>query len=875
MTKEDAARAYCRRGWVVLPLRRRDKMPTTPGWPGLRLAEHQLDGWGEQNVGVHLGPSGLVDVDLDTDEAAAVAPYLLPDTPLRYGRASRPEGHWLYRVEGGVPYLKLQIGRETLCELRAGLGKQSMVPPSIHPSGEVIEWARGVCVADEAGVVDAAELRRAVERVAAAALLVRDGWPPMEAAHAVLAPEAPEGWGDGGWRAKVREWCGWSGAHREATGPAREGSDVFREAVEAWHSANPADYPTTNTTCPACGAAKSWKGVPQPPGAPARWACWSAHHEEPGHRVDDHVFGDALDLAAHAAGLSVGAFLRREGFFAEDRPGTQRVPSEGGDDGDLGRLRGWVERIEQADTGDRLRVFAGLVAASDSFGELMRDAEAEVAALLVRLRAAGVPVAETRRLEMLLRGARAGAVGAVGASSSAPLLARGDEAEIAEAALMDHLGEDVVYDLEALHRYDPQLGAWVDYERHHLVQVVLRYAGRPVDAGRSRDGEQQIKRLKISNAFATGTARLIESKRRRRGWFAHRATGCGFSDGFLRSDGAWLPKGPEHRLLGSEVLGFSYRPVDHFDELPALAPAWCGFLDSVWEGDADREAKIRVLHEWLGAAMLGLATTWERALLLYGPTAGNGKSTLLRIVSSLFPAAARCSVPPHLMGESFQNVPLATARLNVVNDMPDADIMDAGHLKAIISGDEVAFNPKNRTPFSARPRAAHVMAANNLPRVRDKSRGFWRRLIVLEFARSFDGPARDPEMASRCIAEGPAIAGLAICAALAMGPEGYTLPASSERLSRVWQRAVDHVLEFAEELEVVRSEGLGTRGSVLYRAFQLWCQDAGVRPIGRNKFFEALRGQGWTQGTGSTRAWLLTATEGSEVERLLRLASAR
>ncbi len=65
-----------------------------------------------------------------------------------------------------------------LIELRS-TGCQTVAPPSLHPSGEVVRWERGdpgrgeEC---EPGIVTGAALRRAVGRVAAAALLARR-WP--------------------------------------------------------------------------------------------------------------------------------------------------------------------------------------------------------------------------------------------------------------------------------------------------------------------------------------------------------------------------------------------------------------------------------------------------------------------------------------------------------------------------------------------------------------------------------------------------------------------------------------------------------------------------------------------------------------------------
>ena len=186
------------------------------------------------NVGLLTGePSGgLVDVDCDAPEAARAAAELLPPTGLVSGRASSRANHYWYRVDEGLPattkyavpvgqnltpspsprrrgepeperpspigsmlaqalpsqgrvadrpgeVLPAPDHRSMLVELRS-TGCQTIVPPSIHPSGEVTAWERGDPGRGEdgcaPGIVTGAALRRAVGRVAAAALLARC-WP--------------------------------------------------------------------------------------------------------------------------------------------------------------------------------------------------------------------------------------------------------------------------------------------------------------------------------------------------------------------------------------------------------------------------------------------------------------------------------------------------------------------------------------------------------------------------------------------------------------------------------------------------------------------------------------------------------------------------
>jgi hypothetical protein len=173
----EAARRYLKRGWMPIPIPHKGKGPKDKGWQELRLTEETLEqhfpSGNPVNVGLLLGePSGgLVDVDLDCEEAVDVAPLLLPPTDMIHGRMSRPRSHYWFVVE--EPPAKAttkftDLKGESLVELRS-TGGQTVVPPSIHPEGEPIRWEQE----GEPARVDAAELLRAVKRVAAAALLAR------------------------------------------------------------------------------------------------------------------------------------------------------------------------------------------------------------------------------------------------------------------------------------------------------------------------------------------------------------------------------------------------------------------------------------------------------------------------------------------------------------------------------------------------------------------------------------------------------------------------------------------------------------------------------------------------------------------------------
>jgi bifunctional DNA primase/polymerase-like protein len=97
-----AAKAYRDRGWSPIPLKRNSKAPIARNWT--RLVVGDKTEW-PGNIGVRLGEpsSGLVDLDLDCDEARLLAPAVLPPTGAVFGRPGAPQSHWLYDCGESAP----------------------------------------------------------------------------------------------------------------------------------------------------------------------------------------------------------------------------------------------------------------------------------------------------------------------------------------------------------------------------------------------------------------------------------------------------------------------------------------------------------------------------------------------------------------------------------------------------------------------------------------------------------------------------------------------------------------------------------------------------------------------------------------------------
>jgi putative DNA primase/helicase len=126
----------------------------------------------QHNIGILNGTtSGVIDIDLDCAEAVAFADLFLPETVASFGHEGNDRGHYLVAIQSSGKTRKFNMpdSSECLVELRSD-GTQTMLPPSIHPSGHKLQFSY---INDSAPAVDYADLLVATQRIAACSVIAR------------------------------------------------------------------------------------------------------------------------------------------------------------------------------------------------------------------------------------------------------------------------------------------------------------------------------------------------------------------------------------------------------------------------------------------------------------------------------------------------------------------------------------------------------------------------------------------------------------------------------------------------------------------------------------------------------------------------------
>jgi hypothetical protein len=168
-------RAFTGAAFVPVPLN--EKAPSRK-WRDLQLtvdeAHQHLAKGGNLAIRVGHKSGDIVDGDLDSPEAIALADVYLPNTEAIFGRASKPRSHRLYRSPGAMfAAFSDPLSGEMLIELRAdgrdGGAHLTLIPPSLT-NGERRQWFGEVI---EPATVDAKVLTRRIAWLAIGCLVMR------------------------------------------------------------------------------------------------------------------------------------------------------------------------------------------------------------------------------------------------------------------------------------------------------------------------------------------------------------------------------------------------------------------------------------------------------------------------------------------------------------------------------------------------------------------------------------------------------------------------------------------------------------------------------------------------------------------------------
>lgn len=191
-------------------------------------------------------------------------------------------------------------------------------------------------------------------------------------------------------------------------------------------------------------------------------------------------------------------------------------------------------------------------------------------------------------------------------------------------------------------------------------------------------------------------------------------------------EGVLLPHRPD--IAGRNRVEFEFiedKPVEAVDK----------FLIDIANHNEERK---KLILQMIGYSMTR-SIREQKLFFLFGETASNGKSTLLRVISKLIGSKNVSTVSlDNINNNQFMLPELDSKLVNIYADLSNKFLTDVSIVKNIVTGDPQRVARKFGQPFDLSPYCKLIFSTNEMPKA-GKDHGWYRRMLIIPFEKQFTG----------------------------------------------------------------------------------------------------------------------------------------
>ena len=291
--------------------------------------------------------------------------------------------------------------------------------------------------------------------------------------------------------------------------------------------------------------------------------------------------------------------------------------------------------------------------------------------------------------------------------------------------------------------------------------------------------------------------------------------------------GELLPHTPE--ALDFQQINAAFDSTAYFEPMDHM-------LMRVFCGDYQL---YKLFEEMLGYCLIKNCRM-RKIFIMFGE-GKNGKSTLLRVITSFIGEGNYSTLSLQDLEKNFRPAELENKLVNLGDDIPATTIKDSSLLKSISSGERVTVERKNKDPFILKNYATLIYTTNKMPRVQDKSFGFYSRLILMPLDATFSetDPDWDPDIAQKIVSDTARsyLLNMAVRGLRRMFKHGFTASSRVQKAIEAYREKSSTTLTWIAENEISVDNLLEKSTSQLYFSFKNWCEEEGVENIPKQRSF--------------------------------------
>lgn len=287
----------------------------------------------------------------------------------------------------------------------------------------------------------------------------------------------------------------------------------------------------------------------------------------------------------------------------------------------------------------------------------------------------------------------------------------------------------------------------------------------------------------------------------------------------------------------TQITPIAYNPE-------AKAPRWTQFLSEIYQGDREL---IAFVQRAVGYCLTG--QTGEQVFFFCYGTGSNGKSVFLDALRALLgDYATNAKFATFVQEKTYSShdddlMALEGARLVTSAESKALGALADDVLKIITGGDPLTGSRKYEHTRTFLPKFKLWLAANHLPKVKDYTEAFWRRVILLPFNERFSGAQADKHLSAKLHRELSGILNWAIEGCLLYQEQGLNPPQRCADAVAAWRADNDVLIDFLDTCKV--SDKAECKVGDLYHAYEDWCMANGQKAVYVNNFSQIVEAHGY------------------------------
>lgn len=269
-------------------------------------------------------------------------------------------------------------------------------------------------------------------------------------------------------------------------------------------------------------------------------------------------------------------------------------------------------------------------------------------------------------------------------------------------------------------------------------------------------------------------------------------------------------------------------------------------VDELLDKISCNDKQIRqLLEECVGSCFYRSNTLGGGKAFLFTGSGSNGKSTFLTMIRQVLGKKNYSSIDLKDLTTKFQNAEIYGKLANLGDDISSEYIVDSSIFKKFVTGETVQVQRKGERPFEFENYAKLVFSANEIPRIRDKTDGLLRRLLIIPFNAKFSktdadyNPRISEEIKSEECIEYLIKLGVKALKRV-LENKGYTESEQTKAELLEYEMENDPIKQFIHECKEQDFEIVGQETRVVFKKYSVFCAENGYKEMNAVHFSRAV-----------------------------------